>query len=131
MKKDKRGINIASTDDGFSSRLFGRVIPDRCQPSGLLPEGSAEYPFNCAADSPITSNLRVRHCGVSPLVIVSVSSVSVAGRRFFFPENNQCFVDQNSKQPTAKSAFIFELRRIAGSGDPAALQSIFRFFITA
>jgi hypothetical protein len=28
----------------------------------------------------------------------------VAGRLFFFPENNQCFVDQNSEQPTAKSA---------------------------
>jgi hypothetical protein len=69
--------------------------------------------------------------GMEALVIVSVSSVSLAGRLFFFPENNQCFVDQNSKQPTAKSAFIFELRRIARRGEPAALQSIFRFFITA
>jgi hypothetical protein len=47
------------------------------------------------------------------------------------PKNGESFVDKNSKQPAAKSAFSFKPRWIPRSGEPTVVDSILDPFRTA
>jgi len=49
----------------------------------------------------------------------------------FVAKNRQSFVDQDSYQPTAELAFVFEARRIPGCRQPAGCHSIVGSLVTA
>jgi hypothetical protein len=70
--------------------------------------------------------VRTTHANTRGLAYVGIDI-----RCAILPKNGESFVDKNSKQPAAKSAFSFKPRWIAKSGEPTVVDSILDPFRTA